>query len=67
MGETLEGAGTEKRGGKTKILKRGDKLGQGVGTLKIGGLQPPYELLMEIYAKMLTYFHVAKIVWIILI
>ena len=35
----------KKRGGKTKILKRGGKLGQGVGALKRGGgLEPPYEL-----------------------
>ena len=38
--------GTEKRGGKTKILKGGGKLGQGsVGALKRGGgLEPTYEL-----------------------
>ena len=39
--------GTEKSGGKTKILKRGGggKLGQGVVALKRGwGLEPPYEL-----------------------
>ena len=30
----LKGGGTEKRGGETKILKRGGKLGQGVGALK---------------------------------
>ena len=47
----LKGSGTEKRGGETKILKRGDKLGQGVDALKGvggagrgGGLEPPYEL-----------------------
>ena len=34
----------KKRGGKTKILKRGYKLGQGVGALKSWGLEPPYEL-----------------------
>ena len=33
----LKGSGTEKRGGGTKILKRRDKLGQGVGALKGGG------------------------------
>ena len=37
------GGGTEKRGGDKKILKRGDKLGQGVGAWK-GGFEPPYEL-----------------------
>ena len=31
---TLKGGGTEKNGGDTKILKRGFKLGQGVGALK---------------------------------
>ena len=41
---TLKEGGTEKRGGKTKILKRGSKLGQGVGILKMRGLKPPYEL-----------------------
>ena len=41
----IEG-GKEKRGGKTKILKRGGKLGQGMGCLKRGGgvLEPSYEL-----------------------
>ena len=40
------GGGTEKRGGKTMILKRGSQLSQGVGALKKGegGLEPPYEL-----------------------
>ena len=32
----LKGAGTEKRGRETKILKRVVKLGQGVGALKRG-------------------------------
>ena len=36
--------GTEKRGWETKILKREGKLGQGVGALKGGELEPPYEL-----------------------
>ena len=37
--------GTEKSGGETNILKRGDKLGQGMGALKKGGgLEPPHEL-----------------------
>ena len=50
MGEavenTLKGGGTEKRGGETKILKRG-KAGSRGGCLKKGmggGLEPPYEL-----------------------
>ena len=30
----------KKRGGKTKILKRGGKLGQGVGALKRGSWDP---------------------------
>ena len=34
---TLKGGGAEKRSGKTKSLKRGDKLGQGLGALKRGG------------------------------
>ena len=41
--EYLKGGGTEKRPGETKILKREDKLGQGMGALKMG-LEPPYEL-----------------------
>ena len=51
VGETvynsLKGDGTEKRGGETKILKRGNKLGQGVGALKRGGLESPYELWLN--------------------
>ena len=35
---------TEKRGGNIKILKRGSKLGKGMGALKEGELEPPYEL-----------------------
>ena len=34
---TLKGDATEKRGGETKILKRGGKLSQGVGALKWEG------------------------------
>ena len=37
ISNTLQGGGTEKRGGETKNFKRGDKLGQGVGALKGGG------------------------------
>ena len=40
----LKSGGTEKRGGETKIFKKGGKLGQGVGPLKRGWLEPPYEL-----------------------
>ena len=32
------------RGGDTKILKRGCKLGQEVGVLKRWAVEPPYEL-----------------------
>ena len=39
--------GTEKKMGETKILKKGDKLGQGVGALKRGRLEPPYNLCFE--------------------
>ena len=41
---TLKGGGTENRVGETKILNSGVKLGQGVGTLKTRGLEPPYKL-----------------------
>ena len=48
VGEALKylkkGDETEKRRADAKILKRGVKLGQGVGALKKGGLEPPYEL-----------------------
>ena len=40
------------RGGETKILKRGGKLGQEVGALKGGGLEPPYELCISRLAHM---------------
>ena len=36
----LKVGGTEKRGGETKILKRGGKLGQRVGPLKKEGWNP---------------------------
>ena len=40
-----KGGGTEKRGGKHIFLKKeGGKLGQGVDTLKRGGMEPSYEL-----------------------
>ena len=44
---TLKVGGTEKRGGETKILKRGGQAGSRGGCLKKGaegGLEPPYEL-----------------------
>ena len=40
---TLKVGETEKRGGETKILKRGQAGSRG-GCLKKGGLEPPYEL-----------------------
>ena len=40
----LKSGGTEKRGGETKIFKKGGKLGQGVGAFLGGWLEPPYEL-----------------------
>ena len=41
--------GTEKRRGETKISKKGGggKLGQGVGALKRGGLEPSCELWVK--------------------
>ena len=40
---TLKGVEQKWEEGKQRFLKRGDKLGQGVGALK-GGLEPPYKL-----------------------
>ena len=40
VSNTLKGGGTGKRGGETKILRRGSKLGQGVGALKRGARTP---------------------------
>ena len=34
MSEILQKDGTEKRGGETKVFKKGGKMGQGVGALK---------------------------------
>ena len=46
---TLEGGGTEKRGGETKILKRGGGDGSRGGCLKKGGgLEPLYEQCINI-------------------
>ena len=45
---TLKERETENRGGETKILKRGGKLGQWVGALKKGGLEPLYELWVRV-------------------
>ena len=44
LSNTLKGSETEKRGGQTKILKKGGKLVQGVAALKRGGLESPYQL-----------------------
>ena len=38
---TLKEGGPKKRGGEIKILKKGGKLGQGVGALKKGGAGTP--------------------------
>ena len=44
---TLKGGGTEKRGGDTKILKRGRQAGSRGGCLKKErGMEPPYELCL---------------------
>ena len=43
VGLTLKGSGTEKRGGETKILKRGQAGSRG-GCLKKGELELPYKL-----------------------
>ena len=51
---TLKGGGTEKREGGTKILKKGGKLGQGVGALKRGRVDPPYELWTYNHGKKLS-------------
>ena len=46
-----ESDGTGKRKGETKISKREGKLGQGVGALKKGGgLEPPYEFLVNCFS-----------------
>ena len=50
VSNTLKGGGTEKRGGETRILKRGRELDQGVGALK-GGQEPLYELWVEFCIK----------------
>ena len=50
VGNTLKGGGTEKKEGETKILKRGGKLGQGVGALKkIGGAGTPLRTMMQLF------------------
>ena len=41
---TLQGGETEKRGGETKILKRGQPGSRGRCLKKEGGLEPPYKL-----------------------
>ena len=49
------------RGGETKILKRGCKLGQGVGALKRGGLEPPYELRLSTASALNTTTNTANL------
>ena len=39
------------RGEETKFLKKGGKMGQGVGALKRGVLEPPYELCLFKFNK----------------
>ena len=61
---TLKGSGTEKRGGETKISKRGSKLGQGVGALKGGGeLKPPYKPPYGQYDPQWREFQSAYSIW----
>ena len=44
---TLKVGGTEKSGGETNILKRGDKLGQGMGALKRGAGTTLWTMVFE--------------------
>ena len=61
---TLKGSGTEKRGGETKISKRGSKLGQGVGALKGGGeLESPYKPPYGQYDPQWREFQSAYSIW----
>ena len=53
---TLQGGETEKRGGETKILKRGQPGSRGRCLKKEGGLEPPYKLwLSGITMKLLLF------------
>ena len=45
-----KGGGTEKREGETNILKRGNKLGQGLGALKRGRAGTPLRTMSQISA-----------------
>ena len=44
---SIRAVGGGMRGRETKILKSGGKLCQGVGALKRGGLESPYELWLN--------------------
>ena len=55
---TLEGGGTEKRGGETKILKRGGEMGQGVGDLKKGGSGTPLWTMYKYYIPRDRYLYI---------
>ena len=48
-----------KVGRRNKYFKRGDKLGQGVGALKVEGLEPPYKLwyCFDNVSKLLLYLY----------
>ena len=54
---------TEKRGGKTIILKRGGKLGQGLGALKRGAGTPLRTMIINIFKTklLLNYYNVAQL------
>ena len=51
VSNTLKGGGTGKRGGETKILRRGSKLGQGVGALKGGARTPLWNMLSSVVKR----------------
>ena len=54
---------TEKRGGETIILKRGGKLGQGLGALKRGAGTPLRTMIINIFKTklLLNYYNVAQL------
>ena len=54
---------TEKRGGKTIILKRGGKLGQGLSALKRGAGTPLRTMIINIFKTklLLNYYNVAQL------
>ena len=51
VGNTLKGGEMEKRAMETKILKRGSKLGKGVGALKRGAGTPLQTIMLKIMAR----------------